>query len=250
MVLLGFTFGLLEIAFFSVFILMMLVGISFDRRGQEDAKWYVFGIGLAALSFYFSKDWTVGGIWDFVTSKGFWEPMASYLAGGVVYSILELVLNIRRSARNYKEAWTNHLMTTVQLYRGVERRFMTADDREREGSHIKETVFFSEVLTRAAAGEGLAVEAARTETDRFVSRNQNRHSIVMLAVGEDGTPQPRINKVELSEHIGAWTIFWPLYAISLVLGDLLTEIFNQLSEFFVSLSGRFVRMSFKDVFKF
>lgn len=35
MVLLGFTFGLLEITFFSVFILMMLVGISFDRRGHR-----------------------------------------------------------------------------------------------------------------------------------------------------------------------------------------------------------------------
>jgi hypothetical protein len=241
MELLGFTFGLLEITFFSVFFIMLLVGISFDRRGQEDAKWYVFGIGLAALGFYFYKDWTVGGVWEFVTSKSFWEPMASYLLAGVVYSILEFVLNIRRSARNYKAAWEANLKNGIRLYR---------DDREREGGRVKEEVPFSEVLSRAAAGEAVAIEAAKTETDRFVSRNQNRHSIVMLETGADGTPQPRINKIELSEHIGAWTFFWPLYAISLVLGDLLTEIFNQLSEFFVSLSGRFVRMSFKDVFKF
>ena len=241
MVLLGFTLGLFEIVFFSGFFLLLLVGISFDRQGREDPKWYVFGIGMAALAAWFWKDWTFFGLFVTIRTWAFWEPMLAYLAAGIVYSILEFVLNIRRSARNYKTAWEYALGQPLALIR---------DDRTVSGGRTKEVITLKEALARAVVGEdAAAIDAAKEAVSRFVDRNSSRNVIVELSLVE-GTPEPRINKIQLSEHIGAWTFFWPFYMISLVIGDLLTEIFNQLSEFFVSLSGRFVRMSFKDVFKF
>lgn len=65
----------------------------------------------------------------------------------------------------------------------------------------------------------------------------------------DEKPSPKVNKDELAACLGAWTFFWPAYALSLVLGDLFIEIFKTIANGLVKISGRFVRMAFKDVFQ-
>lgn len=82
-------------------------------------------------------------------------------------------------------------------------------------------------------------------------RNYNRNSLIYVTLDRptDETPVPRVNKEELASSIGAWTIFWPAYFASLILGDLFLEIFRWISNVLVTLSGRFVKMAFQDVFK-
>lgn len=258
----GLTLGLFEIIFFAAFILLLIIGVSFDRRGKEEPKWYIFGIGFIALATWFWPDWTFFGsatvptvmdgtkvvteahtrvvLWDAIRSWTFWEPMAAYLAAGLVYAIVEFIFSIRRAARDYAAKWEERLGSN--FFRGY---------REIEGGgRIEEAVNLREALKRAEAGDAEMKKLADENISAFIRNNAYRNQIVELVQGEDGKPEPKVNKVELAEHIGAWTFFWPFYLLSLILGDLLTEVFNIVAEFFVSLSGRFVRMSFKDVFKF
>lgn len=59
-----------------------------------------------------------------------------------------------------------------------------------------------------------------------------------------------INRPALAEWVGAWTFFWPAYAVSLVLDDLLLKIARIVADLMADLGGRFLRYSFSDVFKF
>ena len=53
-----------------------------------------------------------------------------------------------------------------------------------------------------------------------------------------GCVQPVVNRGRLSSYIGGWTFLWPVYAVSLLLGD-----------FFGKIGGRFVCSTFADTFK-
>lgn len=228
----GLTLGIFEMVFLAAFIPLLLIGITLDRRGREGIKWYVFGLGFVICATWFWKDWTFSGIFGDLQSWSFWEPILYYLGAGLVYAILEFILDVRRSARSFKALWESALTQTVRIKQEDLRLDMSLQEA------LKVT------------DNGAVSSAVEDQVSRFIDRNYSTSRIVILTKGEDGMPSPKINKIELSEHIGAWTFFWPFYMLSLILGDLLTEIFIQLSEFLVSISGRFVRMSFKDVFKF
>jgi hypothetical protein len=243
--------GLFEIIFFVVFFLLLAVGTAFDRRGNESPKWYVFGIGLVIVVAWFWGDFTFLGLWDTVRTWAFWEPAAAYLGAGLVYSILEFVLDVRRSARAYADSWGRYLKGKVEVRllddNGVPRMEEGPRGGNRGYAVTQRTV--QEVLSNA--GDPSNARAAGDALDSFISNNSVRSGFVGLTKNEAGTaPEPKINRIELAEHIGAWTFLWPAYAVSLVLGDLLTEIFNWLADLLVNMSGRFVRMSFSNVFKF
>lgn len=245
--------GLFEIIFFAVFFILMAIGVTFDRRGREEPKWYIFGVGLVIVAAWFWPDWTFLGIWDTVRSWAFWEPVGAYLAAGLVYSIVEFVLDVRRSARKYKSIWEQYLSSKIEVKQLDDKGLPRQEENVRRGGTqtITKSLAVREVLQNTDDRSNAAV--AKDLVDSFVTHNSGRPSygFVGLKANESGSaPEPVIDKVELAEHIGAWTFLWPAYAVSLVLGDLLTEVFNWLTDTLVKLSGRFVRMSFSDVFKF
>ena len=55
--------GVLELIFVGAFFLLLVVGASFDRRGREAPKWYIFGLGFLAVGAYYWPDFTFTGIW-------------------------------------------------------------------------------------------------------------------------------------------------------------------------------------------
>ena len=69
-----------------------------------------------------------------------------------------------------------------------------------------------------------------------------------MGLGPNGEIIPVINRKELAEFIGCWMLFWPAYAVSLLLGDLLTEVCSRLADLLTVLSGRLVRRAFSKVF--
>lgn len=223
MILFGLALGVLELIALSVFFLALVVAITFDRRGVESPKWWVVGLGVAGVAAYFWSDWTFAGLWESALTLEFWKPFAYFLALGLVYSVLEFVLDVRRSARKFKDLWERHINGQRESYSDAK-------------------------LNGPASAD---FQKVADSTRQFVERHSSDRAIVTIVRAEDKiSVEPKINKGALSENIGAWTFFWPFYAISLILGDLLTEVFRVIAEFFVTLSGRFVRLSFADVFKF
>jgi hypothetical protein len=275
--------GLLELAFVSAFFLLLIVGVTFDRRGKEDVKWWVFGLGLLVLAVWQWPHWTFIGpahvdavleggkevskaadrtvIWNAVRDWSFWAPVGYYLLGGLVYSLLEFFLDVRRSARFYAAEWQKHLVGYDEIPqvdadgvpipnldhdpdrfgRASGDKFLT---RRRPNSEV-----YEEVKAKGAVS-GLFNTALKL-TSEFVGRYSFRNRIIEIKIANDKVSvEPKVNKIQLSEHITAWTLLWPAYAVSLILGDLVVEIFNFIADVLVKISGQFVRISFANVFKF
>jgi hypothetical protein len=275
--------GWFEIAFFAILFIALTFGTLFDRAGREGPKWYILGVGFIAFVGYYWKDFTFGSLWQLALTWAFWKPVVIYLGIGLVYSGLEFFLDIRRSARYYADQWRRHLakgQTFPKLdgvgvpIRGLKldsqgKPVMATSPNPKAGRHspdepatITEPVM--EVLTRQGTiGESYTIVAkdgaASGEFNRvnqwskdFIGQYQFRNRIIGLVLSDEDkvTVEPKVNRVELAEHIGAWTFLWPTYAMSLICGRLLTEAFRLAADFFAWVSGRFVRLSFKNVFKF
>jgi hypothetical protein len=274
--------GLLELLFAAVFFVLLIVGVTFDRRGKEDVKWWVFGIGLMILAAWQWNHWTFIGdaqvaavmdgtkvvaeattrvvLWDAIRSWSFWSPIGYYLLAGLLYSILEFWLDIRRSARFYSAEWQSHLNgfdeipVLDELGNTIPNPDYDKNDRFSNTSKMltrKRTnaEVYEDVKAKGAAS-ALFNQALKLTSD-FVSRYSFRNRIIEIKIGTDKlSVEPKVNKVELSEHITAWTFLWPAYAVSLILGDLLVEVFNFIADVLAKISGQFVKISFANVFKF
>lgn len=265
--------GLLEIVFFTIFFILLVIGASLDRRGNESPKWYILGIGFVILAAWFWPDFTFFGpahvdavmegtkvispakdrvvLWELLSSWSFWTPLWMFLGAGVAYSILEFVLEVRRTARRYTELWARNLERRIDVKqldaKGDPRSEETLSGRSKQW--VTKSLTMREILANREDPSNAAV--AEDLLTSFVNDDRSRYGFVGLTLNADKTaPEPKIEKLKLAEAIGAWTFLWPVYAVSLVLGDLLTEIFNAIADALVKLSGRFVRMSFSDVFKF
>lgn len=201
--------GLLELVLLSVFVVASIIAITFDRKGHEEVKWWTFVIGLVVLVFFTWSDWTFAGVWEHIKSPAFWGNVGIYLGIGLVYSLVEFTLAVRRAARYYAIQWGRAKRTMPE----------TADAQSVLRSFINSTY---------------------TPKDA---------AFVKVVGNTNNLPEPKIDKEELTAHVGAWTFWWPAYAVSLILGDLLTEVFRVISDFLITISGRFVNMAFKGVFK-
>lgn len=61
--------------------------------------------------------------------------------------------------------------------------------------------------------------------------------------------EPEIEKWVLVKWMSAWTWWWPFYMLSLIFGDLFTEVFRAVTNWLVAISSGIVRRAFADVFK-
>lgn len=268
-------FGWVEWTFLAVFFLLMVVGTSFDRAGQESPKWYVLGVGFVAIACYYWKDLSVSSLWVLLSTWAFWKPIVVYFMIGLAYSMLEFFLDVRRSARGYAAEWQRHLNTEIEVpvldadgkvkmkQRVEMRRGVSSPVTMQNGNDITSQIPVMDPEMRSttfAEGYGIVKEkgaesnlfnGVNAQTKSFLSsyRFKNRIIEIQLAADKIGV-EPKVNRLELAEHIGAWTFLWPMYAVNLIIGDLLTEVFRSIADFLTHISGRFVKLSFANVFKF
>jgi hypothetical protein len=246
-------FGLtiVELLLAAVFIIALVVGVAWDRRGFAPQKWFILAVGLIVLAVWTWSSWTFWGeaniaavmdgatvvteahtrvvFWDAIRSWALWEPIAYYILAGLIYATVETGIGIRKAARLFRAAWNKHL--TRQTDAGATYQ------------HVLQQVEIS------GADSSLFNEALSIIT-KFVGSHRDIHPFVMVQSTEDRLHvEPFLQKGVLSDHVGAWTIFWPFYLVSLVLGDLLTEIFRVIGNAFARASRFFMRFSFQDVFK-
>lgn len=275
-------FGFIELIFIGVFFLLMVAGTALDRRYNESPKWWILGIGLAIAVVYFWGKTDFTTIWTAVQDWSFWKPLGVYLVAGLAYSVLEFILSVRKMARSHAASW-NKFITTVDT------RYILAEGdnvgsavegqwvKEKDGKHFIRTsdrgvfgrngeveleVKVEKTVYRDVFKKAQAVDA--TEDDKglaykllnsYLTRDEYRLSdlkkdFVQVELNDaTHAVQPVINRARLSAFIGAWTFLWPAYAVSLILGDFVVEVFRVIGDAFSKLGGRFVRLTFADVFK-
>ena len=207
-------------------------------------------MGVIALISYTWHGFSLGGAWDLVSSWTFWSPMFWYLGAGLVYSIIEFFFGIRRSARELGEKWTESLGSTTnvtQLDANGKPVVSTDPSSRAQVVTVKRTT--REILANLADPSNAAV--APDLVNRFVDHyGSPRNSYIALRVNPTTlSPEPYIVKLQLTEYVGAWTIFWPFYMVSLIIGDFLTEVFSAMGDFMIKISGRFVKFAFSNTFK-
>jgi hypothetical protein len=245
-----------EILFFTAFILLLCVSTLYDRKGKYmPFKWGVFGVGiLIYLVFsYFNKDKLTNseffaGI--FSNTIGMWKEFAIYLAIGLGYSVIEFIVQTRTVAREYADSWESHtsnnqvlkdhLASPVTVPVAAEKDILLMDG-ERQSSQEAEKVYQDAVMK---------YNAVTTEISRFVARVDKYGELIAVKASADGlSVEPFVRKKVLVEYVSAWTVLWPFYALSLIFGNLLTEIVTVLVDITTKFSGAFVRLTFKNVFK-
>lgn len=268
-------FGLLEIIFFGVFFLLLVIGTALDRRYHKEApKWFVLVTGIVLMTIYYWSDLDLSNIWSAVRTVEFWKPVAIYVGAGLVYSVFEFILSVRKMARAHKANWEQFINSTRSEYVAVEddgkhtiisgtrditrgedgRLSIRVGDKELPVKKVDTT--YREIIQRAQMpGADLLTQAnARGLFDQYKKSNTNNSSwlerdfVEVIMDDDTGTIQPVIDRSRLASFIGAWTMLWPAYAVSLVLGDFLTEVFRAVSDLFANLGGRFVRFVFGGVF--
>jgi hypothetical protein len=244
------TLGLVELLFLTVFFVLLVVGITYDRRGREYDKWWILSIGAISIASWYWADWTFKSVWGSVSSLEFWKPIGLYLLVGLGYSVIEFALDIRRSAASYAALWDYHLtktVTTKVMEADGALKFINDSHNYAATIEVPYAELYAEIKEKGA--ESAKFNMVLRISKDFIERNTYLNRIVGLKLANGVEIEPQVNRLELAEHISAWTLLWPAYGVSLVLGDFLTEVFRVISDILVNLSGRFVRMSFANVFK-
>jgi hypothetical protein len=199
-----------------VLLLALVVACTLDRRDISAPKWWVLVLGLIVFGI-----WTWGDLgWAMFTTAAFWKPVGLYLAAGVAYSFFEFFFQVRKESRSWKAQW-EHFKANEAPRRGA------GGPAEKEERTLEE-VFFD---------------------DRRRDKKLHSSALVQMTLGNDKKPVPVIDRVALTKGVTVWILFWPAYAISLVLGDVLAEFFERFADLLVKLSTGMVRRMFANSFK-
>lgn len=203
--------GILELIFLFGFLILMVIGCSVDRRGAPQMKWWVALIAIGATLWYAWSDMTFAGLLAFATSSAFWVPVGGFIGLGLLYSIFEFLYTIRTTAREAGEFWKSRKPNTEAVHFADELRYRVADLNGAFGSNVSFLDF---------EGNSSTAEVHTT-----------------------------INRRRLAGFLGAWTIFWPGYLLSFVIGDMVTEFFRVLADKFGQLGQKVVDSTFANTFK-
>lgn len=216
---LGFTLSVWAALAFGVFFIAMVIGCTLDRHNRSDGfKWFVFIVGLIALAGWHWSEWS----WKQLFSAEVWKPVLIYLAIGLVYSVLEFFVKVRKEAKAWRVAWEDY------------KKLDALPIGEQPNHRVERNVHKS-------------LEARFCTSNHRLPSNRITDVKCVSIDGKD-TVVPVVIRGSLTAEISCWTLFWPAYAFSLILGDLLYEFFQKIADIIVALSSGIVRRMFSKVF--
>lgn len=200
----------------------LIVGTAYDRtKNSSAAMWmgFVVVLGLVGVAVG-SLDAAI----KLVTDTGVWLSIAGYLGIGLLYSwLIEFPFAARRASKKWREVWESFL----------------SQNREVKAA-----------LKDPGGSTALELEEAKGRIRSFVHQHFDRRELISVIQGESGTEVlPKVNRRVMVDNVTAWSILWPAYAVSLLVGDLFTQIVESLVDLMSNLSGRFVKWAFADTFK-
>lgn len=247
MTLLGFTFGLLEMLIIGVFLLAMIVSVSFDRRGEPAYKWVFALLGIGGVLFYTRDDWTIQTLADFCLSGAFWIPLLKYLGAGFLYTVIEFVRGVRIAKRDLSAAWERFLDLSVTDAVGMSNVKTPRHNRDEDHEYHHKGSVHSLLAKDLDNDPTLSTLAAECRA-RFVTQT-SCSGLLVKPISVNGQIDVKVNKPLVALSVGPWVVFWPFYLFSLIIGDLLAEVFATFADYLSTLGGKYVRMVFKDTFK-
>lgn len=240
----GFVLSVWAAIAFGIFVLAMIVSCTFDRYDNIAPKWWVLFLGMIAYVFFVGP---AAFTWQMFLARDLWIMVGGYLAIGLGYSLIEFFLNVRRSAKNWAESWTSFKSNKSTIEKFDKEAAQAADNTRRLRASYQGKEGDLDMTDPLTATEMMA--------EKYIEQNshyKSSHEIIGIRAGKptDESPVvPYVRRFVLARHVSAWTIFWPFYAISLIIGDLLTQIFRIIADIIVYMSGRMVKRMFKNVFK-
>lgn len=241
-------------------LLAVTVGTAYDRRTNRTRVFWISVLALIGYAFWVAQP-TVPGLVDTLTSMRFWAVIGGYVLIGLLYAfVLELGMELRRSKRYFTTRWedfaNHHIRKSVFL---TERGWAEKNQQEeaKKTGLKKVAAGISDAIIPPASIEHLDdVKAYNSQhmtvnelKERFTSSNGREWGRSISLTLEEGEIVPTINKAQLVGNVLTWTLFWPFYAISLVIGDLLFEIVDFIAERLHGTFTRIVRSSFAGSFK-
>ena len=236
----GLAFTIFHLVAFAVFTVLFCLGAAFDRRGNEGFKWWVlFGAFIVLVSFSIGSI-SLASIWGSLTSASFWQMAGIYAILGLTYSVIEFFLHVRKNAKETSTSWAKFIKKQeVWFLKEI------AEISPELASFVKDgrlNVSNEEVLKF-----GDEEQRARV-LQSFTYYHSSKSNLIKIKSAENSV-KPVIDRDELASHIGAWSVFWPFYAISLVFGDLLEEVWDTIARFIIKISEKFVNSAFSNIFK-
>lgn len=240
----GFVLSVWAAIAFGIFVLAMIVSCTFDRYDNIAPKWWVLFLGMIAYVFFVGP---AAFTWQMFLARDLWVMVGGYLAIGLGYSLIEFFLNVRRSAKRWAESWTS-FKTNESNIEKFDKEAAQATDNIRRKRLAYQGDASDLVKEEPITAAGL-MAATYVEQNTRNSRSGEIISIRLGTESDESPVVPYVRRFVLARHVSAWTIFWPFYAISLIIGDLLTQIFRIIADIIVYMSGRMVKRMFKNVFK-
>lgn len=236
-----------------VFIVAMAMGCTADRHYNESPKWIVFVVGLCVLAFV-NRDEIFSTPLQFWRQlpNNFWPHAAIYLVLGLGYSVIEFLVDIRRSAKYWAGVWAAFKATkTIELQdlsSPASQKIIKAVNSLRPGKNPA-TNQTEQPVVEEPLQQRLVTLFMEEGCSSRNHKGYDARIVIPVATADGMAIEPSINRVNLAQSIACWTIWWPFYAISLVVGDLFSTVFEIIAGVVAKISGRFVRSTFKDVFK-
>ncbi len=206
---LGFTLSVWAAIGIGVFFLALVIACTADRYDHPKSKWVVLLFGLLAFVLWQWSDLS----WAAFTSASLWKGVSLYVAIGLAYSIIEFLFQVRRESRYWKKRWEDYKPNYKPSQRYPEQTMEEAFLEQRGHGHK----LYSDAL-------------------------------IKMTVSPDKKLVPEIDRGTLAGNVTCWTLFWPAYAVSLALGDLLAEIFKRFAHVLAALSSGVVRRMFSKTF--
>lgn len=241
----GFVLSVWAAIAFGIFVLAMIVSCTFDRYHNIAPKWWVLFFGVIAYVFFIGP---AAFTWQMFLARDLWIMIGGYLAIGLGYSLIEFFLNVRRSAASWSESWTSFKNNKSNIEKFDKEAAQAADNIQRARTSFRGDPADFKV-------DALAATPAELMAAHYIEQNghyKSSHEIIGIRAGkptDESLVVPYVRRLVLARHVSAWTIFWPFYAISLIIGDLLTQVFRIIADIIVYMSGRLVKRMFKNVFK-
>jgi len=240
LLLLGFALSTIQLFGLIAIFLLFCISAAYDRRGQSAFKWIVLFGAFIVVGLNVNPTFDLTVIKNTLLSAAFWTPIVVYIGLGLLYSGLEFALAVRKSVSRSSEIWADFLKDTGARF-----------GRSLRGeSNFKGT---NEELIKLGRADNASVEnraIAFEVCQRFIERTSDSRDFIGFETNSTTiTVEPKIDRFNLSQFIGAWVVFWPFYAISLILGDMLAEIWKTIANVIAKYCGRFVRNAFASAFK-
>jgi hypothetical protein len=218
------TLTVLEWAVFSFFFLWLTLAAGWDRNYRSPSqKWWAFTFFIVGFFFWFFWPSTFEEIKAKLTTWDFYQPFLYYLGAGLFYSVAEFYMEIRRSEKYYAKKWKDF---------DIESK-VASDLRTKKEKPYKQ--FYDSYLDDFIRHYG------RNDRPLQLKHQENNSSAT--------APVPFVNKKILASYVSAWTVLWPFYATSLILYDVLAEVWNWVADVLVAISEKFIKARFKNTFE-